>query len=208
VGGGIDAAGEAGDDAEAGLTEIVRKPFGEFHASPGRIARAHNGDHRMGERRDISPHRDQGRRVVDHLQPQRIVGLAEGNEGRAERARGAQLALGLLDRIDARRPRCAAAARQLGQRLEGCARAATMVDERAEGARTDVLAPDQPQPVEPLLFGQADAVDDIGVRQMGPPAACGLGASIAQRPPCDKDGSDKRSMVDVPPYLTLRQLGN
>ena len=43
---------------------------------------------------------------------------------------------------------------ELGQRVERRARAAEMIDQVAEGARADIVAADQPQPVEPLLVGE------------------------------------------------------
>jgi hypothetical protein len=66
-------------------------------------------------------------------------------------------ALGGLLRADARRRGRAAAAGELRQRLERSARAAAMIDQGAEGAGADVVAADQPQPVQALLIGQADA---------------------------------------------------
>ena len=89
VGGGVDAAGKAGDDDEAGVAEIARQPLGEFDAGGGGVARADDRDHRTGERGGIAAHRDQRRRVVDHLQPRRIVRLAERDEVRRRALRAA-----------------------------------------------------------------------------------------------------------------------
>ena len=44
VGGGVYAAGEARNDAEAGLAEIARQPFRELDAGGGGVAGADNGD--------------------------------------------------------------------------------------------------------------------------------------------------------------------
>ena len=105
----------------------------------------------------LPAHGDQRRGVVDHLQARRIVRLPERDQAHAKRAGGLQLALGVGTRIDAG-GRGAAAPRQIRHRLERRARAAVMVDERAEGARADIVAADELQPVEPLLVGQTNAV--------------------------------------------------
>ena len=94
--GGIDAARETRDDDEAGVAEIARQPLGEPHAGRRGIARADDRDHRQGERRGVAAHRKQRRRVVDHLQAQRIVRLADATRRDAERLRGLDLALGVL----------------------------------------------------------------------------------------------------------------
>ncbi len=47
--------------------------------------------------------------------------------------------------------------RAIGKRIERGAGPAEMIDERAKGARTDILAANEAQPVEPLLVGQAHA---------------------------------------------------
>ena len=54
---------------------------------------------------------------------------------------------------DAPRTRSAAAPRQIGQPLQRRARIAEMGDERVEGARADIVAADQPQPVDPVGLG-------------------------------------------------------
>ena len=64
------------------------------------------------------------------------------------------LALDLLDAGDADRPAGAAAAREVGQGGERRRRAAAAIEQRAEGARADVLAADQPQPVETLAVAE------------------------------------------------------
>jgi hypothetical protein len=48
------------------------------------------------------------------------------------------------------RPRGAAVSRQIGQPLQRHARAAEMREQRAERARPDIIAADQPQPVDPI----------------------------------------------------------
>src|SRR5262249_28080256 len=92
-----------------------------------------------------------------HLQSVWIVGLAKRDQVDAERPCRLDLALGLVVRIDAGSALGAAAPGKLRQRFERLARAAIVVDERAEGARPNVLAANEPQPVDPLLVGETNA---------------------------------------------------
>ena len=96
--GGVDAARQARDDGEAGVAEIARESLGETHAGGRGVARTDDGDHRPVERRRSAAHGEQRRRVVDHLQPARIVRLAQRDEADAERLRRRELALGILAR--------------------------------------------------------------------------------------------------------------
>ena len=64
---------------------------GEFGAGGGGVARADDGDQRPGQHRAVAAHREQRRRVVDHLQPQRVVRFAERDEMHAAGARRLQL---------------------------------------------------------------------------------------------------------------------
>src|SRR6516164_43082 len=52
----------------------------------------------------------------------------------------------------------AAVAGKIGQRRQRRAGAAVVVDQRAEGARADIVAADEAQPIEPLLLAQPHAV--------------------------------------------------
>ena len=81
-------------------------------------------------------------------QRRRIFRLAFGDEAHAELARLVEFALDLIGASDANRPARAAAPRQVGQGGERRRSAAAAIDERAEGARPNVLAADQPQPIE------------------------------------------------------------
>jgi hypothetical protein len=60
--------------------------------------------------------------------------------------------------------------RQLRQRVQRSARPAAMIDQAAKGARTDIVAANEPQPVEPLLVGQTDACF-VRVHRHGAPIA-------------------------------------
>src|ERR1700686_1381569 len=115
----------------------------------------------------MSAHPKQRRRVIDHLQAFRIVGLANGDECDVELSRGVDLPFGRVARTDLRRSPTATP-RQRGQGLKRGAGAAEMIDEGAKRARPryyganarrlrhntarpDILAADEAQPVEPLL---------------------------------------------------------
>ena len=151
--GGVDAARQTRDDAEAGLAELARQRLRELRPGGGGVARTDDGDQRPGEHGAVAAHRNQRRRVVDHLQPQRVVRFAERDEMHVEGARRLQLGGGFLGRADASGPRRAAAAGKRGQSVKRGARAAEMIDQLAEGARPDILGADQAQPVDPLLVG-------------------------------------------------------
>ena len=70
------------------------------------------------------------------------------------------------DRTDATGRLRAAAAREIGQRLERGPRAAEMVEQGAEGARADILAADQAQPVEPLVVGELHTAGGSAVSRL------------------------------------------
>ena len=75
----IDAACETGDDGESRSTEIARHSIGEFHAGGRSVAGADDCDLRPREDVGVTTDADQRRRVVDHLQAQRIGRLAQRN---------------------------------------------------------------------------------------------------------------------------------
>ena len=152
----IDAACQPRRDHETGEPKIMRQPFGEFQSGRRGVARTHDRDHRPRQRGDAAAHRDERRRAVDLRQAKRIGGFAGGDELRAELLRGFDLARRVGARADADRTRRSAAPRQIGQGAQRRPRAAVALEQRGEGARPDILAADQPQPVEPLLVGQSD----------------------------------------------------
>jgi hypothetical protein len=156
VGGRVNAAREAGRDREACRAEIARQPFGEADARRRCIARADDGDHRQAEDGGIAADGQERRGVVDHLQPARIIRLAQRHQGHAERFCRAEFALGILPGTDARRSAGAAAPRQVGERRQCPAGAAVMVDQGAKGPRPHIVAADEPKPVQPLVVAEAD----------------------------------------------------
>src|SRR5580704_17524745 len=83
----------------------------------------------------MSAHRDERRRVVDHLQALRIAGFADGDERDAQFLRGFDLLLGCFPRANLRRSPTTAP-RQPGQRLERGPGAAEMIDELAKRPRS------------------------------------------------------------------------
>ena len=155
VGGGIDAARQSRHGAETGVAQVARQPLGEFDAGRRGVARADNGDQRVRQYGELAAHRQQRRRVVDHLQPRRIIRLAERDEFDAACARGFQFGFGVLARTDAGRRRSAAAPGERGQGGQRGTRAAVVIDEVAEGARPDIVGADEAQPVEPLFLAQS-----------------------------------------------------
>jgi hypothetical protein len=172
MGCGVDAARQPRYGAETGLTEVARQPLCEFDAGGRSVARGDDGDQRPRQHRALAAHRQQRRRVVDHLQPRRIIRFAERDEADAAGARRFQLGRGVFARTNAGRPRVVAAAGERGQGVERGTRAAIVIDQVAERARTryyganarrlrhntartDIVAAGEAQPVEPLLLAQS-----------------------------------------------------
>ncbi len=150
VGGGVDAARQAGDDAETLAAEFGGERARELHAGERGVARADDGDRGQGEDGGLALHGEQGRRVVHALQQRRIVRLADADETRA--VLFGRLQLGLRPP----RPRgCGSGGQrrrrpQVGQRLDRGVGRAEAVDEVAKAGGADVRGADEPQPGEPL----------------------------------------------------------
>jgi hypothetical protein len=102
--------------------------------------------------------RQQRRRIVDHLQPRRIIRLAPGNERDAELVRQGDLPHGLFARVDLRGTARAAALRKRRQCFERRPRAAEMIDQRAKRTRPNIRTANEAQPIDALLVGQPDAL--------------------------------------------------
>ena len=158
MGGGVDAARQSRDDARSQLRR-VRARAARRISSPAAEALREPTIATIGlrQRRELAAHREQRRRIVDHAQPLRIVGFAERDQRDAE-PRAAAISRSASARGQMRAgSRRAAAAGEFGQRVERRPRAAVVIDQRAEGARPDIVAADEPQPVEPLRVGQTHA---------------------------------------------------
>ena len=92
VGGGVDAAGEAGGDRVVGVAKAGRDLGGEFPSRHRGVARADDGDGRPSEAGRVATHGNQRRRVGDVAERRRIVALAHRHQsrrlaGRARRVR-------------------------------------------------------------------------------------------------------------------------
>ncbi len=148
----VDAAREPRGDGKAGFAKLVRDPLGEFQPRARGAARADDRHGRQRQRVRLPAHRQQPRRVVDRLQPRRIAGLAERDERDPEPKRRGEFAFGVDARAHLHAACETAALRQRRQRLQGRPRAAEMIDQRPKGARADIGAADQAQPVDPRLI--------------------------------------------------------
>ena len=80
MGGGVDAAGEPGNDDESGGAEIRRQAFGEATPVEGGVAGADDGDRRFLQQMVVAVNRNQRRRVLDVGEQWRIGGLATGDK--------------------------------------------------------------------------------------------------------------------------------
>ena len=75
----VDAACKTGDDGESRSTEIPCHSMGEFHSGSRSVAGSDDCNLRSREDVGFSTDADQRRRVIDHLQAQRIGRLAQRN---------------------------------------------------------------------------------------------------------------------------------
>jgi len=73
----VDAACKTGDDGESRSTEIPCHSMGEFHSGSRSVAGSDDCNLRSREDVGFSTDADQRRRVIDHLQAQRIGRLAQ-----------------------------------------------------------------------------------------------------------------------------------
>jgi hypothetical protein len=131
----IVSAGEHGKGAGAEAGAMGRGV--DAACEPG-----HNG------KADLAAHRDDRRRIIDHAKSRRIVWLAKYEEFYAGFKCGLQFRFGLLARANTQRARRAATAREVGQGRECRADVADAADEVVEGARADIVAPNEAQPLD------------------------------------------------------------
>src|SRR5207253_6475983 len=78
VGCGIDATGQPADDHHAGVRQVASQPMGGTPAVRGGVPRADDRDHRL--RWELPPDEEPRRRVMDLLEPRRIVGIVEPDD--------------------------------------------------------------------------------------------------------------------------------
>ena len=154
VGGGIDAAGQAGRDNDAGGAQIAGQLARQASAGGRRVAGADNAHDRLAQEMRVALEDDHRRRIGDGGERERIVGLDQGDGAGPGGRRRFELAFDFGQRRDADWFLASPGARQLGQRRQGPGRLAVALDQRQEGDRAHVLRPAQPQPVETFAVTQ------------------------------------------------------
>ncbi len=77
---GVDAARQTGHDGKSGVAEIARDLRGKLRAGRGGISRADHRDQRARQGAEVAAQSEQRRRVADHLQARRVIGLAGRDE--------------------------------------------------------------------------------------------------------------------------------
>src|SRR6184192_1137546 len=83
---GIDATGQPADHHHPGIGQVARQAVGGAPAVRGRVPRADDRDHRLGW--ELPPDEEPRRRVMDLLEPRRIIGIVEPNAFSLSRLRG------------------------------------------------------------------------------------------------------------------------
>ena len=91
VGGGVDAAGEAGDDGETGLRELVGQLFSRLRAIVGGPPRADDADGVAILRFQFPPYIEQQRWIVGFLQRRGVVLVRLDDDGNPALCRLADL---------------------------------------------------------------------------------------------------------------------
>jgi len=110
----IDAACQARGDDKTGLTEIMCQLAGEFQPGAGRVARAHDRDHRPHQRLDRAAHAEQRRGIVERRKPWRIAGFAGRDQADALSLAGGEFGAGIVLAADTALTRRATPPRQIG----------------------------------------------------------------------------------------------
>ena len=167
MGTGIDAAGQSRDHHEASLSQVGGKPFGETPSVQRGVAGADHGDGGPRQQMTLAHDADQRRRVLNVNQIRRIARLDLGNENGADRLLSFHLALRRRQRADRHGLAPSAAARQIGQGLERRRRRTEAFDQPVKSDGSDVLATDEPQPVQPLGGGKGSGRSVHGGRDWG-----------------------------------------
>ncbi len=150
---GVDAARQSRCDDKALFGEIACQHLREFEAGAGCVARTDNADHRAHFDIVRAADTEQRRRIVDQCEARRITSLTGCQQRDAEPGAGSNFALGFIHGADAPGRPAPPRSASCGRLLKRVAGTAEMIDERAKGARADILAADQPQPVDALCVG-------------------------------------------------------
>jgi hypothetical protein len=152
MGGGIDAAGEAGDDGEVWGEfggEVLRDP----HAVGRSVAGADDADGAGGEEFYIAEDGEGGGRVRRVGEEGRVVGLAEDEEGGAVFVQGGEFALGFGAAGDSRGGGAAAGAGEIRQSGDGVGGGGEAVDQAAIGEGADGFGADEAEVVDGVVHG-------------------------------------------------------
>ena len=144
MGGGVDAAGEAGDDHGPRLPQLGRQPAGEAAGGGGGVAGADDGDARFVEQAYVAFDDEGRRRRLDFGEERRIGALAEEQVACAEPNHRLDLPLdgGAGDQL---RAAPATARGEVGDRAQSRRGGAEAGEELEIGDGADILGPDQPQ---------------------------------------------------------------
>ena len=166
MGGGVDAAGEAGDDDGAGIAQLERELAGEA-AGGGRGVARPDHRHRLPFEQGGVALRDQRRRRVFDLGEQGgIEPLAEKEVAGAELRDPLDLALDLADAGEPGRA-AAAAGGEVGNGVDRRLGRSEPGEQMGKGDRADLVRPDQSQPGD--LIGRRE--HHVSRRRPSPPSA-------------------------------------
>jgi hypothetical protein len=157
VRGRVDPARQPRHHDKTRFAELARDHLREFEPGARGVARADRRHHRPRQRRRVAADRQKRRRIVDHLQPRRIVGLAPTKATPSLCAKASSRTAssrGQICTAPLAPPRCASD----GSASSAARAPPKLIDQRAERARPDILAANEPQPIDPLLVGQPDAL--------------------------------------------------
>jgi hypothetical protein len=141
----------------------MRQLAGELQPGAGRVARAHDRDHRPHQRLDRAADAEQWRGIVERREPWRIAGFAGRDQADIKSFAGGEFGARIVLAADTPLTCRAAASRQIGQPRQRGPRAVEMVQQRTKRARPDIVGPDQPQPVDPLGVGEVCRAGDVAV---------------------------------------------
>ncbi len=141
----IDAARETGDDRQSGAAELRREQACELAARRRGLPRPDDREGGACQERDVAFDIEKRRGRVEMGERLRISGLDREERLGADAARVRKLGLGRRLAAELRRPAAPAAAREIGQRVEGHARTAEVIDQLAKGDGADILRADEAQ---------------------------------------------------------------
>lgn len=151
---GIDASGEPRGNRIAPISNLLRKHAGEVTTVGGRIARANDGDRGSSQDLRLSEDGDHRRRVIKRGERARVIRFDERDQPAIQSLQLCEFALGGAARMNLQRlcaPAPVSKIRQCRQRACGGAEAG---EQMAKRDRSDILGPDQAQPIKPFDAGE------------------------------------------------------